>query len=105
MKQSNITKFLYPVLCLVLVFLVVFSTGCETTDKEDDWEMTASILGNISSEDLEDISEEFGDISEEFDEISIELSMDMEMYDYNEPVDIVLPAEAQNAMDMGGIGF
>ena len=67
--------------------------------------MTASILGNISSEDLEDISEEFGDISEEFDEISIELSMDMEMYDYNEPVDIVLPAEAQNAMDMGGIGF
>jgi hypothetical protein len=67
--------------------------------------MTASIKGNISSEDFEGIGEDFGDISEEFGEITIEVSMDMDMYDYNEPVNIVLPEEAQDAMDMGEFGF
>jgi hypothetical protein len=34
------------------------------------------------------------------DKMTIDMSMDMAMFDYNEPVSIVLPDEAKNAMEM-----
>ena len=60
--------------------------------------MTIYMLMKMSGEDFADLGEEFG-------EMTIEASMDMEMFDYNEPVTVVLPKEAENAMDMGGFGF
>ena len=60
--------------------------------------MTVSMLMKMSGEDFDDLGGAFG-------EVTMEVSMDLEMYDHNEPVNIVLPEEAENAMDMGGFGF
>lgn len=68
-------------------------------DKDEKYikKMTAYMLMKMSGED-------FSDLGADFDEMTMDISMDMEIYDYNEPVNVVLPAEAENAMDMGG-GF
>ena len=60
--------------------------------------MTVSMLMKMSGEDFDDLGGAFG-------EVTMEVSMNIEMYDHNEPVNIVLPEEAENAMDMGGFGL
>jgi hypothetical protein len=44
--------------------------------------------------------EDVGAAGEDFDEMVMDINMSMRMYDYDQPVSIVLPPEAANAMEM-----
>lgn len=45
-------------------------------------------------------AEQFGATESDFDNMSMDVDMDMIMQNYNEPVSIILPEEAANAMEM-----
>jgi len=49
--------------------------------------------------DIELNAEDFGDIEEDMQAVKINASYDMLMYDYNEPVTITLPPEAEEAVE------
>jgi hypothetical protein len=55
--------------------------------------MTTYLLMNMSGED-------YGDLDEDFGELTMEIFMESKMFDHNEPVNIVLPAEAEDSLDM-----
>lgn len=59
--------------------------------------MTASMLMEMSADD-------FGETGGDFGTMTMDMDMDMIMYDYNKPVSIVLPDEAENAMEMPQFG-
>ena len=45
------------------------------------------------------------DLTGESGSLTMDVNMDMEMYDYNLPVAVVLPDEALDAMEFGDFGF
>jgi len=49
---------------------------------------------------MEITGEQTGFPDSDFDKMTMDMSTDMAMFDYNEPVSIVLPDEAKNAMEM-----
>jgi len=49
---------------------------------------------------MEITGEQSGLTGSDFDKMTMDMSVDMAMFDYNEPVSIVLPDEAKNAMEM-----
>jgi len=69
-------------------------------DKETKYikKMTAYILMKMSGDDFADMDGDIGTIT-------MDMNMDIEMYDYNKPVTIVLPDEALDAMEFGDFGF
>ena len=69
-------------------------------DKETKYmkKMTAYILMKFSGDTFEDLTGESGSLT-------MDIDMDMEMYDYNEPVTVVLPEEALDAMEFGDFDF
>jgi len=53
---------------------------------------------------MEFTPEEFGADTDEFDNMTMDVTMSMKMYDYGKPVTIVIPEEAEDAMDMSDMG-
>lgn len=53
---------------------------------------------------MEFTSEEFGANPDDFDSMKMDVTMNMRMYDYDKPVSIVIPEEAEDAMDMSDMG-
>jgi hypothetical protein len=52
---------------------------------------------------MEMSAEEFGDASGDFDKMTIDIEVNMDFYDYNQPVSIELPPEALDAEEMPGM--
>lgn len=69
-------------------------------DKETKYmkKMTAYMLIKMDEDIVEDLSGESGSIT-------MDMTMNIEMYDHNIPVSIVLPDEAENAMEMDDFMF
>jgi hypothetical protein len=59
--------------------------------------VTASMLMEMSAAD-------FGETEDNFGTMTMDIDMDMIMYDYNQLVSIVLPDEAENAVEMSQLG-
>jgi len=69
-------------------------------DKETGYmkKMTAYMLMKLSGSTLRDLTGESGSVT-------MDMNIDMEMYDYNKPVNVNLPDEALDAMEFGDSGF
>lgn len=50
-----------------------------------------------------DMSSDMFDEGEDFGTMTMDISLTMNLYDHNEPVSIVLPPEAENAMEIPGV--
>ncbi len=50
-----------------------------------------------------DMSSDMFDEGEDFGKMTMDITMTMNLYDHNKPVSIVLPPEAENAMEMPGM--
>jgi len=59
--------------------------------------ITGSMLMEMSADD-------FGETGDDSGTMTLDIDFDMTMYDYNKPVSIVLPAEAENAMELPQFG-
>ena len=60
--------------------------------------MNSYLLMKVSGGDFRELTGESG-------EMTMDMTMNMEIYDYNEPADISLPDEAEDAMEMGDFMF
>ena len=60
--------------------------------------MTAYMLIKISDSTFRDLTGESGSVT-------MDMDINMEMYDYNQPVAVVVPDEALDAMEFGDFGF